>query len=349
MNHGLTQVIIRLLDKEMHKPRKGKEGVVYLSPVLLGVGILCTALFCIPGVIIPVVTGEWTGEYFFFLLFAALSSSLIIGYINCRIWYNADGFTVKYFLGYSRHFSYSEIESIQGWQRDVKLKVRGCTVRVDEVAVGKWEFLDVARKQYRIANGGKAIPKVEKSKWDIFNGHVDNPGEFVFAYLLLLLFMPGAVLVCFLVTEPTPVEDLTFVVDGVTWTAVAEDDRTDLVLYAGDMEMEVWGYQHTLSDWKGFVDACKTGKKFAIGYRTVTNDEKEITGYSVEYIEDSTGKVWITPEDARNHRFWEVTWMFGIMELIWIAFCGASIYIGRNPHKFSKKTIGLFFKDGYVH
>jgi hypothetical protein len=111
-------------------------------------------------------------------------------------WYDKEGFTVKYFLGYRRHFSYSEIESIQGNLRDVKLRVRGCTVRVDEAAIGKLEFLAFAKKQYRIHSGGKAIPKA-KPKGDIFNGHVDNPSEFIFAYLLVLLFMPGMLLISF--------------------------------------------------------------------------------------------------------------------------------------------------------
>jgi hypothetical protein len=50
MNHGITNVIIKLLDREMKKPRQGKENLVYLSPVLLWVGIVCTGLFLIPGV-----------------------------------------------------------------------------------------------------------------------------------------------------------------------------------------------------------------------------------------------------------------------------------------------------------
>ena len=142
---------------------------------------------------------------------------------------------------------------------------------------------------------------------------------------------------------------MTFVTGPVVWTAVQEDDKTDLVLSAGGTEIEIWGYEHTLSDAEAFVHECEVGEVFTIGYRNVTNDDGEITGFSVEYIQDSSGQIWITPEDARNHRFREVLLIFGILELVWLAFCGLSIYIGRNPHKFSKKTIRLFFKDGYVH
>lgn len=347
MNHGLINWIVRLMTNEIEKPREGKPGLVKMSPAMPIIGIACTALFLIPGLILPLATGNW--ETWPFLIFAAMGASLIVAYINCRIWYNEEGFTVRFFLGYKKTFSYGEIESLNKSAQNEKLKVRGCTVRVGELPVGKREFLAYARKQYRIAHGGKAIPVAPNPKWDIFNGHVDNPGEFIFAYLFLLLFLPGTVLVCFFIADPTPMEEMTFLTAPVEQLWVQEDDKTDLVLSVAGTELEIWGYRDTLSDEEAFLRACEAGEKFAIGYRTVTNDENEVTGYSAEYIEDSTGRVWITPEDARNHRFREVTLIFGILELIWLAYCGISIYIGRNPQKFSKKTIRMFFKDGYVH
>lgn len=346
MNQIHTNIIVKLVNREMRKPKPSSERLVYLSPVLLWVGIICTVLFCIPGLVLPLVTGNW--ETWPFLCFASLGVILIIGYVNCRIWYDKEGFTVKYFLGYRRHFSYSEIESIQGNLRDVKLRVRGCTVRVDEAAIGKLEFLAFAKKQYRIHSGGKAIPKA-KPKGDIFNGHVDNPSEFIFAYLLVLLFMPGMLLISFFSVKPTPMENLTFVTGVVEWTEVAPDDDTCLNIFSSGTVMEVWGYERTLSDPQEFLDACEAGESFTIGYRTVTNDSGDVTCLNAEYIEDSAGNIWITPEVARNHRFRIAAMMFGILEIIWLLFMGTSIYVGRNPHKFSKKVVRLFFKDGYVH
>lgn len=346
-SHGITQIIVKLLDKQMRKPRKGTEGLVYHPPILLWTGIVCGALFLIPGLLVPLATGSW--ETWPFLIFAAMSGACIVAYVNCRIWYNTEVFTVKYFLGYRRTFSYSEIESIQGKQRDVKLKVCRCTVRVDELAVGKKEFLDMARKQYRIAHGGKAIPVAPQPKWDLFNGHVDDPGQFLVAYLVILLLMPATVLFCFFLAKPTPMEEMTFVTASVEQLWITEDDKTDLAIFADGREMEIWGYGHTLADAEAFQKACQAGEVFTMGYRNVKNDEGEITCFCVEYIQDSSGKVWITPEIARDHRFREVILIFGIMELVWLAYCGASIYVARNANKLSKKTVRLFFKDGYVH
>ena len=144
-------------------------------------------------------------------------------------------------------------------------------------------------------------------------------------------------------------EKMTFVTGTVEQMWIPEDDDTDLVLLVDDLELEVWGYEHTLTDADAFVAACESGGSFTLGYRIVMDDEKEITGYSAEYIEDQQGNVWITPQAAYNNRFREVFIIFGIFEAAWLVMMAATIYVGRNPHKFSKKVIRLFFKDGYVH
>lgn len=341
---GLTHLVVGLVNREMRKPRQAKENLVYLTPVLLVVGMVCTALFLIPGLILPLCTGSW--ETWPFLCLAAMSATLIVAYINCRIWYTEEEFTVRYFLGYRRTFSYREIESIQGWNRDVKLKVRGCTVRVDEAAVGKQEFLKTCKKQYRIAHGGKAIPEVKKSKWDPFNGHVDNPGEFMVMFLVLVLFMPVLTIVLWFVEEPTPMEELIFVTAAVEAASVEDHD---LILRIDGQDLEVWGFESTLSDVEAFQTICESGEELTAGYRIVTNDEDEVTGLCAEYIADGSGTVWITPQRAKEYRFETTAVVFALVELLMLAVSGAYIYVGRNPHKFSKKFVRLFFKDGYIH
>lgn len=344
MKHILTQVAVRLVENAARKPRKATDNLVHLPPVLLWVGIICGSIFLIPGLLLPLHNGDWTTG-FFLLCFSALGFSMVVGFINCRITYSESEFTVKYFLGYRRTFTYDQIESIRGKNRDVKLVVNGHAVRIDELSVGKEEFLRLAKKQYRTTHGGKPIPQIQKDKWDPFNGHVDNPGEFVFGYLLIALFMPAALLFCFFTVKPTPVEELTMVT-GTAASAVV--DGSDFVLRVEGIEMEIWGYKRALADPEGFTRALKNGETFTFGYRTVT-DEGKFIGYCVEYILDSRQNTWLTPLDARNERFFTAGVAFSIVELVWLVFCGISIYIGRNPHKFSKRVVRWFFKDGYVH
>ena len=344
MHQAITQLVVRLVEKAAKKPGKAKENLVYLSPVLLWVGILCGGIFLIPGLLVPFHTGDWASGIIF-LCFSALSFSMVVGYLNCRIYYTESEFTVKYFLGYRRTFTYDQIEAIRGSHRDIKLMVNGHAVRIDELSVGREKFLSIARKQYRITHGGKAIPKIEKDKWDPFNGHVDNPGQFVFAYLLVALFMPAALIICFFTVKPTPMEELSMVTDTVTSTVV---DGSDLVLRVDGIEIEIWGYSRALDDPAGLIRDLQRGEIFTFGYRTVTDDGKFI-GHCVEYIRDSRGNSRFTPQDARNERFVTAGLAFSIVELIWLAFCGISIYVGRNPYKFSKRVVRWFFKEGYIH
>lgn len=345
MNHGLTSLFLAIFERELHKPRKGKDNLVFLSPVLLWTGILLTGVFLIPGLFVPLSTGDWSMGWLF-LVMAFLSSTLIVAYINCRIWYTEDSFTVKYFFGFRRTFSYAEIESIQGKQRDIKLRVRGCTVHVDETAVGKKEFLTVAKRKYRLTHGGKAIPVAQKPKWDIFKGHVENPGEFLVVYIILCLFMPVLTAVLWFAVEPTPMEELTMVTGQVEILGVEDND---LLIRCGGAEMEIWGYERSLSDKESFLSVCDAGVAQTIGYRPVYNDDKELTGYAAEYIQSGEDKIYLTPQGAKEYRFKSTAGVFVLVELMLLAYCGMSVYVGRNPRKFSKKFIRQFFKDGYVH
>ena len=346
MHPGLINAIVNRMSREIEKPRQGKPGLVKMSPAMLVIGILCTALFSIPGIILPLVTGEWSGENLFFLLFALGSSTLIIAYRNCRIWYNPEGFTVRFFLGYRKTFSYAEIESLDPSPMNEKLRVRRCTVRVGELPVGKREFLAFAKKQYRIAHGGKAIPRAEKPKWDIFNGHVENPGEFLAVYIILCLFMPVLTAVLWFAVEPTPMEELTLVTGQVEILGVEDND---LLIRCGGEEMEIWGYERSLSHKELFLSDCEAGMVHTIGYRPVYNDDKELTGYAAEYIQSGEGQIWLTPQQAKEYRFRSTAGVFALVELVLLAYCGMSVYVGRNPRKFSKKFIRQFFTDGYVH
>ena len=345
MNHLLTQLAVRLVENAAKKPKKGTEGLVYQSPVLLWVGIIGSVFFLIPGLLVPLHNGEWLSGIFF-LGFSAMSFSLVIAYINCRIYYTESEFTAKNFLGFRRTFTYNQVESIRGnIRRDVKLKVAGRTVNLDELSVGKVEFLDMVHKQYRLTHGGKALPETIKDRWDPFQGHVDNPGEMVFSYLLVAVILPAVLLFSFFATKATPMEELTIVSGTVTHYEV---DSSNLILRVKGVDTEVWGYRRSLTDPDAFLRSCANDPYLTLGYRTVT-DEGQITGYCTEYIEDQWGTVWITPQDARNERIFTAAMALGFFELFWLAYCGASIYVGRNPHKFSKRVLRQFFREGYVH
>ena len=62
------------------------------------------------------------------------------------------------------------------------------------------------------------------------------------------------------------------------------------------------------------------------------------------------GKLLSFDETNRWHQeeYWPLIFFPVIFAIVWGAFVAGSIIVGRNPKKFSKKVIKLFFKDGYV-
>ena len=55
-------------------------------------------------------------------------------------------------------------------------------------------------------------------------------------------------------------------------------------------------------------------------------------------------------ETNRWHQeeYWPLLFFPIVFAIVWGAYVAGSIIVGRNPKKFSKKVIKLFFKDGYV-
>ncbi len=344
MEKAITRFLIGLMEKEAKKPGQEEAGLVKLSPVLLWVGLVCGGLFLIPGLLVPVLQGEYLPENWFFLAMAAACLAMVMAYFHCRIRYTDTEFTVRYFLGFRRTFRYEEIQAIRS-RRGVTLRVRGRTVRIDELSVGTEEFLRLARKKYRTAHGGKPIPKAPAETWDPFNGHVDSPGEFLFLYALVEVLLIGTMIFGMASMEPWPEKELTFYEGPLQ---VLEENTFSALLLADSREIQVNDYLRSLMKQEAFFQACRQGQVFTLGYRPLT-DEGEIIGYEAELIRDGAGKTWRTPKDGYHSDLVLLGGLLLGMQVLWLGIVALSIRIGRNPQKYPKRVIRWFFKDGYVH
>ena len=125
------------------------------------------------------------GTYLAIAVFSLLSLALISSFFTFHIDYDKDGFTHRNALGIKRRYRYTDVTGISDGDRDITLYADGHKIRIDEGAdiSKKYHFLAFVKKQYRKHNSGKALPE-RRSKFDVFNGNVHNPGEFVFIYIL---------------------------------------------------------------------------------------------------------------------------------------------------------------------
>ena len=119
------------------------------------------------------------------MLFSLLGAGFIIAFINCRISYDEDGFVARNFFGAKRRFTYDQLTAIKENMREAYLYNGERKVLIDELSVGGRDFITYAKKRYRTIHNGQALPKIKKSKRDIFNGNVEDAAGFIFAYILM--------------------------------------------------------------------------------------------------------------------------------------------------------------------
>lgn len=187
-----------------------------------------------------------------------------------------------------------------------------------------------------------------RSRRDIFNGNVSNPGEFLFIYSLIGA-MCVVVLILFVVSSaPKSPENLQYA--QISFDRY-EIDGEQLLLYSGSSERhyEIPAYAQLLSDPEAFLRLCDGGASFRVGFEDY--NKADVPHFGLESITGSDGTVYLTMEAVREYH-WQDAWafylLFGGITLLWFLFVGLSIYVGRNPQKFSPRFIRLFFKDGYV-
>ncbi|MGB7594733.1 MAG: hypothetical protein WBL80_04155 [Erysipelotrichaceae bacterium] len=91
------------------------------------------------------------------------------------------------------------------------------------------------------------------------------------------------------------------------------------------------------------------GKTVFDVYAMKYNADEGIPYYQVMSLKDQKGTVFLTLENANAQSKsdeWMIYLFVGGVFLLWTMYVAGSIYVGRNPEKFSKKTIRLFFKEG---
>ena len=367
-----SRAAAKAVDKQLHKPQKGDGSTVHLPKLMLIIGIICTAVFLVPAVVAFIYKEIFGGIAF--LAISLFCSSLIIAYINQRIFYDSEGFTAKSFFGIKRRYSYSDIEYSIGniphdldlviddedfddidyvldlMTEDIRLMVRGKKILIDQIAVGGIEFLAFAQKQYKIFNGGRPIPEKKKTtKCDaIFNGNVKNAtATIVIDIVVAAFFMAGLIFIPF-TNVPTEMDELTLKTVTVQ-SYTADEDLLEMKIDGFETEPYFTSYKETFDDVDELFALLDSKEPFEIGYTTFVDDG--VTSYTVKYVRDHNGKVLTTPQDyyeAYQETFVVIMLAGTGLNVAWIVYVILSIYVGRNPKKFSAKFVHKFFKEGTI-
>jgi hypothetical protein len=268
--------------------------------------------------------------------------------MNCRISYDDDGFVAKTFFGIKRKVSYDQVIAIKENMHETYIYVGKRRVMVDEFSIGGKEFINLVKKKYRTLHNGKSLPKITKTKNDIFNGHVKDVTGFYVAYGLVSIILVGFII--FMVCDICIPKNVNNTVEQTVTFKAYDVKEDEVILTSADENIYKIQYAAEQINIQEIKSICNGESKVTTYSKEVTPDDEE-DFYSIKAIKYNESYLLSFEEENKLYRQegLPIVALFLFMLLIWVAFIVASIVVGRNPQKFSKKVVKMFFKDGYIN
>lgn len=348
LSFAIIPIIVSGVLAFLRQPKKAEKGKVYLPKFFALIGLLTATVFLIP-TIITAFSDEpiWVSIVFF--AFSLLCTTLIIAFINCRVTYDEDGFVAKNFFGVKRKFTYDQVTGIKENMHEDYIYIGKRKAVIDEFSVGGTEFIAYVRKRYRTMHNGQTLPEIRKTKHDIFNGNVNDVFGFMFAYILISVFIVAFAifLVWSIYFTPSTIDNT---IEQEVIFASCDIKKDEIVLITSDNQLYKIRRMGEGINTEGIESICD-GKTSVTTYsKQVTPDDEE-DYYSVKAILREDTYLLSFEETNRWHREeYQLLLLFPVVfAILWGSYIAGSIIVGRNPKKYSKKIVRLFFKDGYVN
>ena len=327
----------------LKSPKTGKKrGTVYLHPILVVLGIIIVGFFGTFTVIMAFYRAQ-IGLMILLFCVSLVGAPLILAFINCRIFYNENGFAAKNFFGFKRKFTYDQVTAIKENTHESYLYMGKKRVMVDRLALGSVDFIEFVKAQYLALHGNQPLPQVQKTKKDIFNGNIDSPTpKFVVLCVINAVFITiyiGFLCLC-LVPHSTPENTLEQQISFQSW---AFKDG-DMLLRSSDN----WLYKIESIDDEINTEAIKTvcdgETAVTVFVNWKTSDDQE-GYYSIKAILHDKENLMTFDDADRLYRQsgFRVLRFLGAPVLLVLIVSVAMILVGRNAHKLDKRIVRCFF------
>lgn len=343
----LISVLVRGFYIVLNNPKSPEKGKVYLPKIFCILGIVCSVIALLPAIITLVGDYElWVVIVYF--IFSLLGVVLIIAFCNCRITYDEQHFVVKNFFGVKRSFTYDEVVSIRENMHETFLYTSKCKVMVDEYSIGGTEFLTYVKKRYRQSHNGQSLPKIYKTKHDIFNGNVYDAGGFVFAYILMFIVLLGSLVafINYIYFSPSNADNT--IKQTICFDSYESTDSTIVLKSSNNLIYNI-SYNEEEFDADAIKNICD-GESYVTVYSKMITPDDEEDYYSVQAI--ACGDIFLLSFEQTNRWHIQESWFIivfiSVVLCLWVIYVVFSIVVGRNPQKYGRKIIKLFFQDGYV-
>lgn len=349
--YGLTFLILLIaaigiiaVVREPKEPVKNKVRLMKFLPIA---GVVCSVFFVFLACVFASSDEPLWGS-FAFLGFSILGVILIIAFINCRITYDEDGFTSQNFFRIKRRYTYDEVTAMKENLHEKYLYMGNRKVMIDDCSVGNVKFILFVRYKYTTIHGGLPLPKILPNTKDLFHGNIHNPGEFIFVYALMGIII--LVLCVFTVKSVyfSPYTAENTVEQQVTFRSFKADGE-DFVMYSTSGELYKIQFTDEQVESASIQAVCDRKTEFTVYSKKFTpSDMPEF--YSVKAIYHGDTALFTFEEANRLNirEYAPIPWITIGIAFAWAAYIALSIKVGRNPKKYGKKIVRLFFKDSYV-
>ena len=331
-----------------------KRSCVRLSVAYPIVGAVCGAvvLFFLNNAVHEQNIDPWA--VMVFLAFALLCFSLILFWINYRIWYDSSGFIVRNALGVRRNYTYSDITGLRESQREARLYFGKRHITLDTTEEPQKAFLERVKLHYAAIHDGQSIPYVPP-RIDPFRGHIDNPEDWIITFAAILALVATILTYTCVAFRPAPSDALTYR-DVVFDRYDIRKDALFLYPEGETKHYQIPDYKAELTDVRAFLDALDAGETLHIGYREYASPSYGKGGYSFHYqhicsMTGADGTVYLPfgkslAAQRAEQRF--QLWVNGGLSAALLLFCVLVLIIGRNPEKFPPKLVRFLFCDSQL-
>ena len=346
LTYALIPVIVGGVLAVLRQPKKAEDGKVRHSLFIGILGLVCAALLLIPA-LITAFSEESIWLPLIFFAFSLIGIVLFFVYLNCRITYDDNGFTVKNLFGVKKSYTYDEITSLREDMSEDVLFVGERKISVERITVGGFAFIAFAKKKYRQLHSGQAIPKAKRSKLDLFNGNIYDAESFLLVYVILGILVIVCLIFALYFTFTTYSPENT-VKQEVLFSSFA-DEGDEIVLTSKDGEIYKIRFFDDAFDASAIEKICNGKTTMTVYVEEISPDDEE--PYFFVYAIARHNNYLLSFDQTNAWHRKEYAPLIPITVVLLLLFASAivgSVIVGRNPKKYKKWVVRLFFKDSSV-
>ena len=346
LTYALIPVIVGGVLALLRQPKKAEEGKVRHSLFVGILGLVCATLFLIP-TLITAFSDESIWLSLIFFAFSSLGLLLFFVYLNCRITYDDNGFTVKNLFGVKKSYTYDEITSLREDMSEDVLFVGEHKISVERISVGGFAFIAFAKKKYRQLHSGQGIPKAKRSKLDLFNGNIYDAESLFVGYVIIAIVGITFLIfsVCVYCNTYSPKNT---VKQEVLFSSFA-DEGDEIVLTSKDGEIYKIRFFDETFDASAIEKICNGKTTMTVYVEEISPDDEEPYFFVYAIARHNNYLLSFDQTNAWHRKEYAPLISISVVfVLLFASMIVGSVIVGRNPKKYKKWVVRLFFKDSSV-